>query len=58
MLATLSGASLLQPNFWLDPKNGVNYNVVAQSPQHLIDSVAALSNIPLSTPASSSESTD
>ncbi len=54
VLATLSGASLLQPNFWLDPKNGVNYGVIAQSPQHLIDSVAALSNIPLSTPASSS----
>ena len=57
MLATLSGASLLQPNFWLDPKNGVNYNVVAQAPQHLIDSVATLSNIPLSTPISA-ESTD
>ena len=54
VLATLSGASLLQPNFWLDPENGVNYSVIAQSPQHLIDSVAALSNIPLSTPASSS----
>ena len=53
MLATLSGASLLQPNFWLDPKSGVNYNVISQSPQHLIDSVAALSNIPLSTPRSS-----
>ncbi|MGB8681632.1 MAG: efflux RND transporter permease subunit [Candidatus Binatus sp.] len=52
MLATLSGATLLQPNFWLDPKNGVNYLVVAQSPQHLIDSVASLSNIPLSTPSS------
>ncbi len=54
VLATLSGASLLQPNFWLDPKNGVNYSVISQSPQHLIDSVAALSNIPLSTPQSSS----
>ncbi|MGA6971105.1 MAG: efflux RND transporter permease subunit [Candidatus Binatus sp.] len=54
VLATLSGATLLQPNFWLDPKSGVNYTVVAQSPQHLIDSVASLSNIPLSTPSSSS----
>jgi CzcA family heavy metal efflux pump len=54
MLATLSGATLLQPNFWLDPKSGVNYTVVAQSPQHLIDSVATLSDIPLSTPSSSS----
>src|SRR5258708_13884517 len=51
MLATLSGASLLQPNFWLDPKTGVNYNVVTQSPQHLIDSVGALSNLPFSTPS-------
>ena len=54
MLSTLSGSSLLQPNFWLDPKSGVNYNVVSQAPQHLIDSVSTLSNIPLSTPASAS----
>ena len=53
MLSTLSGAMLLQPNFWLDPKSGVNYSVVSQAPQHLIDSVATLSNIPLSTPPSS-----
>ena len=52
MLSTLSGAMLLQPNFWLDPKSGVNYQVVSQAPQHLFDSVAALSNIPLSTPPS------
>ena len=52
MLSTLSGSSLLQPNFWLDPKSGVNYSVVSQAPQHLIDSVATLSNIPLSTPPS------
>jgi CzcA family heavy metal efflux pump len=51
ILATLSGASLLQPNFWLDPKSGVNYNVVTQSPQHMIDSVGALSNLPFSTPS-------
>jgi len=54
MLSTLSGAMLLQPNFWLDPKSGVNYSVVSQAPQHLIDSVATLSNIPLSTPPSAS----
>jgi multidrug efflux pump subunit AcrB len=52
LLASLSGASLLQPNFWLDPRTGVNYNVIAQMPQHLIDSVASMSNIPLSTAAS------
>ncbi len=47
MLTSLSGNSLLQPDYWLDPKSGVNYNVVSQSPQHFIDSVAALANIPI-----------
>ncbi|HEY6419637.1 MAG TPA: efflux RND transporter permease subunit [Candidatus Binataceae bacterium] len=47
LLTSLSSSSLLQPNFWLDPANGVNYNVVVQTPQHLIDSVAALTNTPL-----------
>jgi multidrug efflux pump subunit AcrB len=46
-LSTLYGASLLQPNFWLDPKNGVQYNVIAQSPYHLMNSVDAIENIPL-----------
>ena len=48
LLASLSGATLLQPNFWLDPVSGVNYNVITQAPQHLINSINALSNIPLS----------
>jgi multidrug efflux pump subunit AcrB len=47
MLTSLSGNSLLQPDYWLDPKNGVNYTVVSQSPQHFINSVAALENIPI-----------
>ncbi|MFZ1120376.1 MAG: efflux RND transporter permease subunit [Candidatus Binataceae bacterium] len=54
VLSTLSGAQLLQPNFWLDPVSGVNYNVIAQAPQHLFDSIGALQNIPLSTTATSS----
>jgi CzcA family heavy metal efflux pump len=49
VLSLLSGAQLLQPNFWLDPINGVNYQVVAQAPQHEFDSIGALNNIPLST---------
>ena len=31
VLSSLSGAQLLQPNFWLDPVSGVNYNVIAQA---------------------------
>jgi multidrug efflux pump subunit AcrB len=54
VLSSLSGAQLLQPNFWLDPVSGVNYNVIEQARQHLFDSVGALQNIPLSTTATSS----
>ncbi|MGH7815650.1 MAG: efflux RND transporter permease subunit [Candidatus Binataceae bacterium] len=56
MLSQLSGAALLQPNFWLDPVSGVNYFVIAQSPQHLMNSIAALKNIPLSVPAQAAAS--
>jgi multidrug efflux pump subunit AcrB len=38
----------LQPNQWLDPRNGVNYSVLLQTPQHLMDSIQALARTPLS----------
>ncbi len=47
LLTSLSGNSLIQPTFWLDPQNGVNYTVISQTPQERIDSVAALANTPL-----------
>jgi len=47
LLTSLSGNSLLQPTFWLDPRNGVNYDVISQTPEHLINSVRALANTPL-----------
>ena len=53
VLSMLSGAQLLQPNFWLDPITGVNYNVISQSQEHLFDSVATLQNIPLSSSGTS-----
>ncbi len=56
VLSSLSGAQLLQPNFWLDPVSGVNYNVITQARQHLFDSISALQNIPLSTTPASSTS--
>ena len=61
MLTALSGNSLLQPDYWLDPVSGVNYTVVSQSPQHFIDSVTALESIPIlgsSSDASSSAMTN
>jgi multidrug efflux pump subunit AcrB len=51
LLAELYGATLLQPNFWLNPKNGVNYSVIVQAPYHLMHSVDAISNTPLTSGA-------
>jgi multidrug efflux pump subunit AcrB len=47
----LSGSSQTSPNFWLNPKNGVSYPLLTESPQYTIDSLQALGNIPLSTNA-------
>jgi multidrug efflux pump subunit AcrB len=47
MLTSLSSSFLVSPNFWLDPRNGVNYNVAAQTPQHIISSLGALGNTPI-----------
>ena len=47
LLTSLSGNQLLTPNFWLDPKSGVNYLVISQTPQHMIDSPQTLAAIPV-----------
>ena len=43
LLVTLSGSGQVQPNFWLNPKNGVSYPIVAQMPQYRIDTMSDLS---------------
>ena len=47
LLITLSGSQQTTPTFWLNPINGVSYNVVTEAPQYTIDSLQSLSNIPL-----------
>jgi multidrug efflux pump subunit AcrB len=47
MLNTLSGSFQTQPTFWLNPQNGVSYNLVAQTPQYDIQSLQDLQNIPV-----------
>ncbi|SNS50052.1 Multidrug efflux pump subunit AcrB [Noviherbaspirillum humi] len=49
LLIALSGSSQTSPAFWLNPQNGVVYNVAIQTPQHQIDSLDALLNIPVAT---------
>jgi multidrug efflux pump subunit AcrB len=52
MLNILSGSTQLTPMFFLNWKNGVNYNMQVQTPQYDISSLNALENIPLSSPTS------
>ena len=47
LLIALSGSFQTSPNFWLNPKNGVSYQIITQMPQYHIDSLQALGNIPL-----------
>jgi len=47
VLISLSGSFQTQPTFWLDPRSGVQYSIVAQTPQYRIDSLRDLNNIPV-----------
>jgi CzcA family heavy metal efflux pump len=47
ILNTLSGSFQVTPMFFLNWKNHVNYNVVAQTPQYKMDSMQDLQNIPI-----------
>ncbi|HEY2124644.1 MAG TPA: efflux RND transporter permease subunit, partial [Chthoniobacterales bacterium] len=42
LLISLSGTSQVTPNYWTDPKSGINYPVAIQTPQHLVDSFEAM----------------
>ena len=48
VLNILSGSTQLSPQFFLNPQNGVVYNIVAQTPQYQISSLSDLRNIPIS----------
>jgi multidrug efflux pump subunit AcrB len=47
LLISLSGSAQTNPTYWLDPKNGVEYSLVAQTPQYDISSVDDLHNVPI-----------
>ena len=44
----LSGSTQQSPLFYLNPKNGVTYNIVVEAPQYSINSMSDLENVPLS----------
>jgi multidrug efflux pump subunit AcrB len=50
MLVSLSGSFQVTPMFYLNPKNGVQYNLVTMTPQYDVQSGQDLQNIPLTGP--------
>jgi CzcA family heavy metal efflux pump len=49
-LISLTGTSQTAPNEWLNPANGVNYQIVTQTPMYRINSPQELARTPVTTP--------
>jgi len=47
LLISLSGSFQTTPEFWLDPGNGVEYSIAAQTPQYRVQSLQDLENVPV-----------
>jgi multidrug efflux pump subunit AcrB len=47
LVVDLAGSDQVQPTYWLNPENGVNYSIVMQTPQYQVDSLNALQNLPI-----------
>jgi CzcA family heavy metal efflux pump len=51
LLIALSGSFQTAPSFFLNPDNGVSYQVAAQTPQYQLDSLQTLAGIPVTGPS-------
>jgi multidrug efflux pump subunit AcrB len=51
VLISLSGSFQTAPNYWLDPRNGVTYQMAVQTPQYKMTSLQDLMNTPVNDPA-------
>ncbi|HXS07707.1 MAG TPA: efflux RND transporter permease subunit [Rhizomicrobium sp.] len=47
LVVNLTGSIQVAPAFWLNPKNGVSYPIVVQTPQYRLDSLSQLKNLPI-----------
>jgi multidrug efflux pump subunit AcrB len=45
---SLAGSAQTAPAYWLNPRNGVSYPIVAQTPQYRVDTLSDLNNVPVS----------
>jgi multidrug efflux pump subunit AcrB len=50
LLTSLSSSFQVQPNYWVNPQNGVNYYVAVQTPTYKINSTDDISNLPITSP--------
>ena len=51
MVATLASSAQVAPTYWLNPKNGVSYPIVAQTPQYEMDSISDLESLQVTSKA-------
>ncbi len=47
LLISLSSSTQISPNFWIDPRNGVDYPVSVMTPQFRVDSTSELLRTPI-----------
>ena len=47
VLGALSGSQQVPPNFWVDPRNRVSYQINAEAPQYDLHSLDDLRNLPI-----------
>ncbi len=57
VLLSLSGSGQVQPAYWMNPANGIQYLINIRVPEHRMDSLSALNAIPIngSTPGQGDE---
>lgn len=51
VLVSLSSSFQTAPNYWVNPKNGVNYSVAVQTPTYQINTIDDISTLPISSQA-------
>jgi CzcA family heavy metal efflux pump len=47
LVTTLAGSSQGSPTYWVNPKTGVSYPIVAQAPEYRISSLSGLESVPI-----------
>jgi multidrug efflux pump subunit AcrB len=48
VISTLMSSAQIAPNFWIDPQSGNPYFIGVQYPEHLVENIQTLENIPIS----------